>query len=73
VKGGRTGRRSARRFLNHIKTERGLSPETVESDGDDLKKFIEFVEVRKGKGLLPGDVTTEVIHEFLDYLAATGY
>lgn len=45
----------------------------IESYGDDLKKFIEFAEAKKGKGLLPGDVTTEVIHEFLDFLAATGY
>jgi len=66
-------RRAAKRFINHIKTGRGLSRETVESYRDDLKKFIEFVETRKGKGLLPGDVTPEVIQEFLDFLASTGY
>ena len=53
-------RRAAKRFINHIKSERGLSRETVESYRDDLKKFIEFVEDRKGRGLLPGDVTPEV-------------
>lgn len=46
-------RRAAKRFINHIKTERGLSRETVESYRDDLKKFIEFVETKKGRGLLP--------------------
>jgi site-specific recombinase XerD len=54
-------RREAKRFINHIKTERGLSRETVESYQDDLKKFIEFVEGKKGRGLLPGDVSSEVI------------
>ena len=66
-------RRSAKRFINHIKTERGLSRATVESYRDDLKKFIEFVENKKGRGLLPGDVSPEVIQEFLDFLASAGY
>jgi len=66
-------RREAKRFINHIKTERGLSRETVESYQDDLKKFIEFVEAKKGRGLLPGDVSSEVIQEFIDFLGSTGY
>ena len=50
-----------------------MSPATVESYRDDLKKFIEFVEGKKGRGLLPGDVTPEIIQEFLDFLGGTGY
>ncbi|OGV70464.1 MAG: hypothetical protein A2283_19150 [Lentisphaerae bacterium RIFOXYA12_FULL_48_11] len=66
-------RRAAKRFINHIKTERGLSRETVDSYRDDLKKFIEFVETKKGRGLLPGDISPEVIQEFLDFLGSVGY
>ena len=40
-------RRAARRFIDHVKTERGMSPATVRSFRDDLKKFIEY----KGKAL----------------------
>ena len=61
-------RRSARRFINHVRVERSMSPSTVESYRDDLKKFIEFIERRRRKDLLPGDVTPEMIHEFLDFL-----
>jgi site-specific recombinase XerD len=66
-------RRAAKRFINHIKTERGLSPETVESYRDDLKKFIEYAEAKKGRGLLPGDIRPEVMQEFIDFLGTTGY
>lgn len=66
-------RRAAKRFINHIKTERGLSPETVESYREDLRKFIEYAEAKKGRGLLPGDIRPEVIQEFIDFLGTTGY
>ena len=66
-------RRAAKRFINYIRSERGLSASTVQSYRDDLKKFIEHLESRWGRGLLLGDVTPEMIHEFLDFLAHTGY
>ncbi len=66
-------RRAVKRFINYIRSERGLSPTTVQSYRDDLKKFIEYLESRWGRGLLLGDVTPEMIHEFLDFLAHTGY
>ena len=66
-------RRAVKRFINYIRSERGLSPSTVQSYRDDLKKFIEYLESRWGRGLLLGDVTPEMIHEFLDFLAHTGY
>jgi len=70
---GASMRRAARRFINHIRAERGMSPTTVESYRKDLKKFIEFLEARWGKGLLPGDVAPEMIQQFLEFLGSTGY
>jgi site-specific recombinase XerD len=48
-------RRAAKRFINHIKSERGMSPTTVASYRDDIKKFIEFLEARVDRGKLPRD------------------
>jgi site-specific recombinase XerD len=66
-------RRAAKRFINYIRSERGMSPSTVHSYREDLKKFIEFLESHWGRYLLPGDVTQEMILAFLDFLANTGY
>jgi len=66
-------RRAAKRFINHISSERGMSPTTVASYRDDIKKFIEFLEARGGRGMLPGDVTAEMIQDFMEFLATTGY
>jgi integrase/recombinase XerC len=66
-------RRAAQRFINYIRSERGMSPSTVHSYREDLKKFIEFLEKHWGRYLLPGDVTQEMILAFLDFLANTGY
>ena len=66
-------RRAAKRFINYIRSERGMSPSTVHSYRQDLKKFIEFLEKHWGRYLLPGDVTQEMILAFLDFLANTGY
>jgi len=66
-------RRAAQRFINYIKSERGMSPATVLSYREDLRKFIEFLEKHWGRYLLPGDVTQEMILAFLDFLANTGY
>ncbi|MBL7076700.1 MAG: tyrosine-type recombinase/integrase [Kiritimatiellae bacterium] len=66
-------RRAAQRFINYIKSERGMSPATVHSYREDLRKFIEFLENHWGRCLLPGDVTPEMIQAFLDFLANTGY
>jgi site-specific recombinase XerD len=66
-------RRAARRFINHIRSERGMSAATVESYRDDLKKFVEFLDIHKSDGMLPGDTTPEMIQGFLDFLGNTGY
>jgi len=66
-------RNVVRRFVNHIKSERGMSPATVRSYRDDLKKFIEFLESRWGRGLLPGDVKPDMIQDFIEFLGSTGY
>jgi site-specific recombinase XerD len=66
-------RRAAKRFINYIKSERGMSSTTVESYRDDLKKFIEFLEEHYSRGMLPGDATPEMIQGFLEFLGSTGY
>jgi site-specific recombinase XerD len=66
-------RRAARRFINHIKSERGMSPATVNSYRADLKKFIVFLEGRWSRGMLPGDVTGDMIQQFMEFLGNTGY
>ncbi len=37
-------KRAAKRFINYLRSERGMSPSTVHSYREDLKKFIEFLE-----------------------------
>jgi site-specific recombinase XerD len=66
-------RRAAQRFINYIRSERGMTPATVHSYQEDLRKFIEFLESHWGRCLLPGDVTPDMILAFLDFLANTGY
>ena len=66
-------RRAAKRFVNHIKSERGMSSTTVKSYRDDIKKFIEFLEVQGVRGMLPGDVTPDMIQDFMEFLGNTGY
>ena len=66
-------RRAAKRFINYITSERGMSSTTVESYRDDLKKFIEFLEYHYNRWMLPGDATQEMIQGFLEFLGSTGY
>jgi integrase/recombinase XerC len=66
-------RRAAKRFINYIKSERGMSSTTVESYRDDLKKFIAFLEEHYNRWMLPGDATPEMIQGFLEFLGSTGY
>jgi site-specific recombinase XerD len=66
-------RRAAQRFINYIRSERGMTPATVHSYQEDLRKFIEFLESHWGRCLLPGDVTPDMILAFLEFLANTGY
>lgn len=66
-------RRAAKRFINYIKSERGMSSTTVESYRDDIKKFIEFLEEHYSKCMLPGDASPEMIQGFLEFLGSTGY
>lgn len=66
-------RRSAKYFNHHIKKERNLSPCTVTSYGRDIDLFITFVEQHYQRGLLPGQVTADMIQAFLEFLANVGY
>ena len=59
-------RRSAKCFIHHIKTERNLSPRTVSTYRQDIDLFIAFVEQHCRHGLLPGQITVDMIQAFLD-------
>ncbi len=66
-------KRVAKRFLDYLRNEKNASPTTVTGYGEDLKKFIFFVGERHGKDVLPGDVTRDMIREFVSFLGATGF
>lgn len=66
-------KRVAKRFLDYLVNEKNASPATVTGYGEDLKKFIRFVEERHGKDVLPGDVTRDMIREFVSFLGETGF
>lgn len=50
-------KRASQRFVNYIRSERGMSPSTVHSYREDRKQFIAFLESHWGRCLLPGDLT----------------
>jgi len=66
-------RKVLKRFLAYLERERNATKATLRAYADDMAKFIEFVENRHGKGILPGDVTESVIREFLTFLAERGF
>lgn len=66
-------KRVAKRFLDYLKNEKNSSPATIDGYGRDLEKFIQFVQERHGSEMLPGDVTRDMVREFLHFLGETGY
>ena len=66
-------KRAGRRFIKYLAVERNLSTHTVKGYESDIKKFHEFICRKFGKDLLPGDITKEMVQEFLKYLADYGY
>ncbi len=66
-------KRVTKRFLDYLKNEKNASSATVKGYGDDLQKFIQFVEQRHGKDVLPGDVTRDMVREFVSFLGETGF
>ena len=62
-----------KRFLDYLKNEKSASPATVRGYGEDLHKFIQFVQQRHGKDVLPGDVTRDMVREFVSFLSETGF
>ena len=66
-------RRVTKRFLDHLKSEKNFSQATVKAYKADLQKFVQFVQERNGRYLLPGDVTREMIREFLSFLGDIGF
>lgn len=59
------------RYLNHLLVERGVSPNTLESYGRDLRRFVFFIEDDK-KISDVGRVTPEVIIEYLTRIREEG-
>jgi site-specific recombinase XerD len=66
-------RKVLKRFLAYLEKERNATEATVKAYSDDMVKFIEFLESRHGRGLLPGDVTEAMVREFLTFLAEKGF
>jgi len=66
-------RKVVKRFLAYLEKERNATEATLKAYADDMGKFIDFVEGRHGKGILPGDVTETMIREFLTFLAEKGF
>ena len=66
-------RRVTKRFLDYLKSEKNFSPATVKAYKADLHKFVQFVQKRNVRYVLPGDVTREMIREFLSFLGETGF
>lgn len=66
-------RKVLKRFLAYLDKERNATKATLRAYGDDMAKFIEFLERHHGKGTLPGDVTEAMIREFLTFLAEQGF
>jgi len=66
-------RRVTKRFFDYLKSEKNSSPATVKAYKGDLQKFVQFVQERNGRYVLPGDVTREMIREFLSFLGDTGF
>ena len=66
-------RKVLKRFLAYLDKERNATKATLRAYGDDMAKFVEFLERRHGKGTLPGDVTEAMIREFLTFLAEQGF
>ncbi len=54
-------KRVTKRFLDYLKNEKSASPTTVKGYGEDLQKFIRFVQERHGGHILPGDVTRDMV------------
>ena len=57
---------AVREFLDHVRYERGLSPNTVEAYGRDLRRYAEFLALR---GVLPSAAQAGDLHA---YFAASG-
>ncbi len=66
-------KRVTKRFLDYLRNEKSASPATVKGYGEDLQKFIQFVQQQHGKDVLPGDVTRDMVREFVSFLGETGF
>jgi len=66
-------RKVMKRFVAYLENERNATKATLRAYTDDMAKFIDFLENRRGKGILPGDVTEAMIREFLTFLAEKGF
>jgi integrase/recombinase XerC len=59
-------------FLRHLRTERGLSPHTVEAYGRDLKKLSDHLEAAHGRNFPVEKLDKPVLQKFLIRLASAG-
>lgn len=54
-----------RRFVVHLRHERGVSEHTLRAYTSDLRQFREFAEVRLGTGFTPDNVTADLVRSYV--------
>jgi len=66
-------KRAINRFIKQARTEHRLSENTIQGYREDLRKFAAFLSDHYGKDLFPGDVTPEMVQQYMEFLSSTGY
>lgn len=60
-------------FINYLRYERNMSPETIRAYEKDLHQFLRFFHRGDGTPLNPGEITTLQVREFLAQLREKNY
>lgn len=60
-------------FLEHLQTERQVSPHTVRAYAEDLEVFGEFLTETLGEGIDPTDLDTRRLRAYSAWLSSRGY
>jgi len=66
-------RQVIKRFLKHLEAEKNATPATIKSYQHDLYKFHAYLVQRLRSKFLPGDVSRDVIRDYLVWLADVGH
>lgn len=63
----------AETFVNYLRYERNMSPETIRAYEKDLHQFLRFFSKGDGEPVKPGEITTLSIREYLGHLKEKNY